>query len=115
MSSSALSPDHRSSAMPLRAENVPRGEHVVYFYQESDSLLDSLTDFIGSALGAGNAAVIIATKVHLDGLQQRLKACGLDTQKASSQGRYLALDASALLSQILVNGIPDEKRFASTV
>ena len=115
MSSSALSPDPRSSAMRLRAENAPPGEHVVYFYQESDSLLDSLSDFIGSALGAGNAAVIIATKVHLDGLQQRLKACGLDTQKASSQGRYLALDASALLSQILVNGIPDEELFAGTV
>lgn len=115
MSSSALSPDPRSSAMPLRARNAFQGEHVVYFYQESDSLLDSLTDFIGSALGAGNAAVIIATKVHLDGLQQRLKACGLDSQVAGRQGRYLALDASALLSQIMVDGMPDEERFAETV
>jgi PAS domain S-box-containing protein len=115
MSSSGLSPAPRSSALPLRAESAPHGEHVVYFYQESDALLESLTDFIGSALGAGNAAIVIATKVHLDGLQQRLKACGLDTQRASSQGRYLALDASALLSQILVNGIPDEERFAGTV
>ncbi len=115
MSSSALSPDPRSSAQPLRARNAPQVEHVVYFYQESDSLLDSLSDFIGSALGAGNAAVIIATKVHLDGLQQRLKACGLDIQLAGRQGRYLALDASALLSQIMVGGMPDEKRFAETV
>jgi PAS domain S-box-containing protein len=115
MSSSGLSPAPRSSAVPVRAESALQGEHVVYFYQESDALLESLTDFIGSALGAGNAAIIIATKVHLDGLQQRLKACGLDTQRASSQGRYLALDASALLSQILVNGIPDEERFADTV
>jgi PAS domain S-box-containing protein len=115
MSSSAMSPDPRSSTMPLRAESAPRGEHVVYFYQESDSLLDSLTDFIGSALGAGNAAIVIATKVHLDGLQQRLKACGLDTQLASRQGRYLALDATALLSQIMVDGMPDGERFAETV
>jgi PAS domain S-box-containing protein len=115
MSSSAMSPDPRSSTMPLRAESAPRGEHVVYFYQESDSLLDSLTDFIGSALGAGNAAIVIATKVHLDGLQQRLKACGLDTQLAGRQGRYLALDATALLSQIMVDGMPDGERFAETV
>jgi PAS domain S-box-containing protein len=115
MSSSAMSPDPRSSTMPLRAESAPRGEHVVYFYQESDSLLDSLTDFIGSALGAGNAAIVISTKVHLDGLQQRLKACGLDTQLASRQGRYLALDATALLSQIMVDGMPDGERFAETV
>ncbi|MGC1620597.1 MAG: PAS domain S-box protein [Candidatus Acidiferrum sp.] len=115
MSTSTLSPDPRSPAMPLRTESAPQGEHVVYFYQEGDSLLDSLTDYIGSALGAGNAAVIIATKVHLDGLHQRLKSCGLDTQKASRQERYLALDASALLSQIMVDGMPDEKLFAGTV
>jgi PAS domain S-box-containing protein len=115
MSTSALSPDPMNSAVPERAESAPQGEHVVYFYQESDSLLDSLGDFIGSALGAGNAAIIIATKVHLDGLQERLKACGLDTHRASRQGRYVALDASALLSQIMVNGMPDEERFEATV
>jgi len=101
--------------MPQLVETAPQSEHVVYFYQESDSLLESLSDFIGSALGAGNAAIIIATKVHLDGLQQRLKACGLDTQRASRQGRFVALDASGLLSQIMVNGMPDEDLFAGTV
>jgi PAS domain S-box-containing protein len=101
--------------MPQRVETAPQGQHIVYFYQESDSLLELLSDFIGSALGAGNAAIIIATKVHLDGLEQRLKACGLDTQRASRQGRYVALDASGLLSQIMVNGMPDEDRFAGTV
>jgi PAS domain S-box-containing protein len=115
MSTSALSPDPMNLAMAKQAEIAPQGEHVVYFYQESDALLESLSDFIGSALGAGNAAIIIATKVHLDGLQQRLKARGLDTLRASRQGRYVALDASALLSQIMVNGMPDEERFAGTV
>src|SRR5271169_702392 len=115
MSTRAMSPDPGNSAMPQRTESVPQGEHVVYFYQESDSLLDSLSDFIGSALGAGNSALVIATKVHLDGLQQRLQACGLDTQRASRQGRYVALDASVLLSQIMVGGMPDAERFAGTV
>ena len=115
MSTSALSPEPRNSAIPKQSEVAPQGEHAVYFYQESDSLLESLSDFIGSALGAGNAAIIIATKVHLDGLQQRLKARGLDTLRAGRQGRYVAFDASVLLSQIMVNGMPDEERFAGTV
>jgi MEDS: MEthanogen/methylotroph, DcmR Sensory domain/PAS fold len=115
MSTSALSPDPRNSPTPQRVESAAQSEHVVYFYQESDSLLESLSDFIGSALGAGNAAIVIATKVHLDGLQQRLKARGLDTLRASRQGRYVAFDASVLLSQIMINGMPDEDRFAGTV
>ncbi len=115
MSTSALSPDPRNSPLPKRVESIPQAEHIVYFYQESNSLLDSLSEFIGSALGAGNGAIIIATNLHRDGLQQRLNARGLDTQKASSQGRYVALDASGTLSQIMVNDMPDEGRFAAVV
>jgi PAS domain S-box-containing protein len=44
-----------------------------------------------------------------------LQARGLDTQKASRQGRYVALDASELLSKIMVNGMPDEDRFVESV
>ena len=115
MTTSALSPDPRNLPLQQYVISAPQGEHLVYFYQESDSLLEALSDFIGSALGAGNAAIIIATKVHVDGLQQRLQARGLDTQKASRQGRYVALDASELLSKIMVNGMPDEDRFVESV
>jgi PAS domain S-box-containing protein len=115
MTTSALSPDPRNLPLQQYVVTAPHGEHLVYFYQESDSLLEALSDFIGSALGAGNAAIIIATKVHVDGLQQRLQARGLDTQKASRQGRYVALDASELLSKIMVNGMPDEERFVESV
>lgn len=115
MTTSALSPDPRNLPLQQYVISAPQGEHLVYFYQESDSLLGALSDFIGSALGAGNAAIIIATKVHVDGLQQRLQARGLDTQKAYRQGRYVALDASELLSKIMVNGMPNEDRFVESV
>jgi PAS domain S-box-containing protein len=115
MTTSALSPDPRNLPLQQHVNRAAHGQHVAYFYQESDSLLASLSDFIGSALGGGNAAVIIATKVHLDGLQQRLRARGLDTLKASRQGRYVAMDASELLSQIMVDGIPDDERFLKNV
>jgi PAS domain S-box-containing protein len=115
MTTSALRPNPRSLPLQQYVNSAPHGEHLVYFYQESDSLLEALGDFIGSALGAGNAAIIIATKVHVEGLQQRLQARGLDTQRASRQGRYVALDASELLSKIMVNGMPDEDRFVESV
>jgi PAS domain S-box-containing protein len=115
MTTIALTPDPRNLALHQHAFATPPGEHVVYFYQESDSLLAALTDFIGAALGAGSAAIIIATKTHLNGLQLRLQARGLDTQKASRQGRFVAFDASELLSQLLVDGMPDAARFGEIV
>ena len=115
MTTSALIPDPEK--LPFLSEATSRlgGEHVVYFYQESDSLLEALADFVGPALGAGNAAVIIATKEHRDGLHRRLSARGLDAHKASKQGRYVTLDAAETLSKIIVGGMPDEARFFEIV
>jgi PAS domain S-box-containing protein len=115
MTTSALSPAPTKLALQLRADRQLRGEHVVYFYQESDSLLEGLSDFIGPALAAGNAAVIIATKVHRDGLRRRLTARGVDVQKASKQGRYVALDAPEILAKIMLEGMPDGARFTEIV
>jgi PAS domain S-box-containing protein len=115
MTTSALSPDPRNLVLPWQAASTLPCEHVAYFYQASDSLLEALCDFIGRALGAGNAAIIIATKVHLEGLEHRLGARGLDTHKASQQGRYLALDASETLAKIMLEGMPDASRFAEIV
>jgi PAS domain S-box-containing protein len=115
MTTSALSPDPGNLVLRRQLDNPPQGDHVAYFYEKSDSLLDALCSFIGDALGAGNAAVVIATKVHRDGLKRRLTARGLDIERASQQGRYIELDASEILSEIMVEGMPDGIRFAEVV
>jgi PAS domain S-box-containing protein len=115
MTTSALSPDPKNLVLRWQLDSPLQGDHVAYFYENSDSLLDALCSFIGAALGAGNAAVVIATKVHRDGLKRRLTACGLDIHRASQQGRYVELDASEILSEIMVEGMPDETRFAEVV
>jgi len=88
---------------------------VVQFYGEDRFLIDELSRFIGTALGAGEAAVVIATKEHRDGLAQRLKAWGLDTAKAVAQGRYVQLDAADTLSKFMQDGLPDTGRFDEVV
>jgi PAS domain S-box-containing protein len=90
-------------------------EHTVYFYRQSDSLIESLCDYVGPALAAGKAALVVSTKAHLKGLQARLLARGVSTQKASQQGRYVALDAVEVLSKIMVDGLPDASRFDEIV
>jgi len=89
--------------------------HVVQFYGEDRFLLDELSRFIGNALGAGEPAVVIATKEHRDGLNQRLQNWGLDTARAIAQGRYMPLDAADTLSKLMHAGSPDPARFAEVV
>jgi signal transduction histidine kinase len=89
--------------------------HAVQFYGEDSFLLDELSRFVGTALGAGDAAVVIATQAHRDGLTQRLKARGWDPTNALAQGRYVALDAAETLARFMVDGRPDAARFAEVV
>jgi FixJ family two-component response regulator len=85
--------------------------HEVQFYSDDEVFLDSFTRFIAAALKAGNAAIVVATKSHRDGLLQRLKAKRVDVDGAIQQAFYISLDAADTLSTIMVNGLPDPVRF----
>lgn len=85
--------------------------HVVQFYSQDEFLLDELSRFIGTALGGGNSAIVIATKAHRDGLGQRLRVRGLDTITAIQQERYVLMDAAETLSKFMVNDFPEVTRF----
>ena len=85
--------------------------HEVLFYSNDAALIESLTDFIAAALKAGNPAIVMATKSHQEGLFRGLRSEGLDTDGTIQEGRYIALDASDVISQIVVNDVVDRDRF----
>jgi len=85
--------------------------HEVLFYSNDSVLLDGLTRFIAAALKGGNAAIVLATQSHRDGLLQRLKTECVDIDGALQQGVLISLDARETLSTIMVNGMPDSLRF----
>ena len=96
-------------------ESGHRSEHSVQFYVEDAALVDSLSRSIGTALGTGDSAVAMATKAHLDGLERRLKARGLDLRKVIETGRYIPWDARETLSKFTLEGWPDAARFAEVI
>ncbi|MGA9814444.1 MAG: MEDS domain-containing protein [Terriglobales bacterium] len=89
--------------------------HVVQFYTEDAALLRTVSRFIGTALGAGDAAVVIASKAHRDGLSRQLKERGFDVTGAIRQGRLITVDAAETLSRFMREGLPDPECFASAV
>jgi len=90
-------------------EIAPR--HEVAFYSDDLQLLDHVTQFIGVALKAGNATIVVATDSHRNDLLPRLQAFGVDIGTAIEGGRYIAMDAAETLSTFVVNGMPDPARF----
>ena len=89
--------------------------HVVQFYAEDAHLLDSIARFVGPALEAGDASVVIATQAHRDGLDLRLVARGIDVAGAIRRGQYIPLDASETLSKFMRDGLPDAGAFADVM
>jgi CheY-like chemotaxis protein len=85
--------------------------HEVGFHSDDISLLDDITQFIGTALKAGNAAIVVATEPHRNSLLPRLQAYGVDTATVIEQGRFISLDAADTLSAVMLDGMPDPVRF----
>lgn len=94
--------------------DVP-AQHVVQFYETAPFLLDTVRDFASTGLRAGEAVIVIATPAHCLGLDERLKAAGLDLDGARARGQYVALDAAETLAQFMIDGQPDPARFADAI
>jgi hypothetical protein len=90
-------------------------EHVLQIYDNDDSFLDVLTDFVGVGINAGEGIIIIATKAHLNGLESRLRAHGVNVPALIANNTYIPLDAEETLARFMVDGWPDEKLFSQVI
>jgi signal transduction histidine kinase len=89
--------------------------HSVQFYEDDAFLLDGLSRFVGGALGAGDAAVVIATEAHRHELIRRLAERGLDTTLAMKRGRFALMDAAETLAQFMRDGRPETTAFTTLI
>jgi diguanylate cyclase (GGDEF)-like protein len=92
------------------------GEHLVQFYENDAFLIDGITDYIGSALASGDKGIVIATRPHLETLEQQLNQRGLLGQAQSANRiRYIPIEADKMLPLFMVNDMPDERLFTSVI
>ncbi|MDB5034680.1 MAG: hypothetical protein JWQ98_1921 [Chlorobi bacterium] len=90
-------------------------EHMVQIYADNSVLLDSLEGFAGAGIEAGEGVIVIATEMHRNGLESRLRARGVDVDAARARDQYIDLDAADVLPRFMVRGWPDEQLFISTI
>lgn len=114
---STASPSANFDAMPQVAQSLSheRTGHVVQLYTDDAFLLEVLSGFIGSAIAAGDGALVVATRAHAEALERCLRERGIDSGRAIRQGRYIVLDARELLPKFMLNGSVDESRFTEVI
>ena len=89
--------------------------HIAHFYSSDALLLVEVARPMAASLADGGSAVAISTPDHRIQFEEQLRLRGFDPQSLASQGRWLALDARDTLDAFMVNGWPDEARFAAVV
>ena len=100
---------------PAHLDDAPDTSHLVRFYEHDRCLVEEMARFVGGALGAGDAAVVVATGAHLEDLEEVLHTRGLDLAVAREEGRYFVFDPTEMLPLFMVDGHPDETRFGEVV
>ena len=85
--------------------------HEVGLYSDETALLDDYARFAGSALEAGDGAIVVASAARLERIHHRLHARGIDADGAVKEGRYLPCDLNVTLSTFKIDGRLDEARF----
>jgi hypothetical protein len=108
----ALSQAHRPGALNAGFLLPP---HAVQFYEDEDSLLEALDDFVWDGLDVGDGVVAVARPPILAQLEQRLSGARAEMEAARARGQYVTLDADEVLEQILRDGRPDEALFQEVV
>jgi PAS domain S-box-containing protein len=111
---SGRSPD-RLLTPQIDWSQMGKTEHFVQFYESDDFLADSVAGFAAAAINSGDAAVMISTQAHRDGIRGRLESRQLDIDVAIADGRFIELDAEETLSKFMVDGLPDPLRFAQFI
>ena len=85
-------------------------KHFVRFY-DTTYPADEAGDYIADGLRAGFACIVILVKAHLDAVESRLSALGIDTDPAGPHaGAYSAFDSDETLAQLMVDGQLDQPR-----
>src|SRR5437016_2665312 len=76
-------------------------EHIAQFYGTEAYLLKVLTNFTAPALQCRDAVVVIATKNHLDALEDQLGDRGIPVVNKKDNGQLILFDAHEMLKKIM--------------
>jgi len=90
-------------------------DHVVQLYRDERFLVEAVALFAALGIGKGEAVVLVATAPHLAAVEERLEAKGVGVEDVKAWGQLTVLEASELLSRLMVNGRPDATLFKSVV
>ena len=99
--------------MALNIRNKVRGgsEHFAHFYQSDVSISNLVSKYIVEGLNANETCIVAATPEHLRVIEPGIAASYPELEDRRRSGSYITVDPADMLSNVLVDGLPDRKKF----
>jgi hypothetical protein len=107
--------DWQQSNMQHFWGDIASTDHLVQFYEDDQSFINTLEGFAGSGFIAKESVIVIASDQHLKLLNARLTSNNFDLPKLITQDLYIPIDAEEALENFMIKGMPDETRFLKLV
>lgn len=89
--------------------------HILQIYENDEVFIETLAGFVGTGIKSGDCSIVIATRSHLDQLEEKLLSKGFNTQLLTENESYIPLDAEEILASFMVDGWPVKELFQKTV
>jgi hypothetical protein len=90
---------------------ISQCDHVLQIYEDDKSFLDLLESYIVGGLKADECVILIATRQHLNAINDRVKNKGFNLSALTLNECYVPLVAEEMLSKFMINNWPDEDLF----
>ena len=95
----------------LQGDSLASHRHDVVFCTNDETVIGAFTRFIANGLDDGGAVISLIDDSHIEGLRRNLPSAGVDLDLAAREQRYVPLNITEMLADIMVNGYPDPVRF----
>lgn len=92
----------------------PTGNHVVAYYDNDTSLVQSLCDFLRAGTKAGDTCIVIARSNIITKLYREYGSTP-GISHTLSNDKHLIFRAEAVLDGFMVNGMPNHAKFLKTI
>ena len=89
--------------------------HAVQFYEDEAFLAETVAQFMGRGIVAGEPIVVIATPSHREAFCEQLRKKRIDVDSLCTSGQVTLLDARETLAKLMVDGAPDWARFRAVI
>lgn len=91
------------------------GDHLVHFYDKTDSLVQAFCNYAVPGLNRGEGVIVVATKQHRKYFSEGLQNRSIDVNRVISRGQLVMVDAHDMLTLFMHRNHPDKVKFHSII